>query len=81
MLSVQPLKKPENDIESVSVDQSLEQRPSKNDDHFNPSVRMVHIQKLSDGSCGFHLSRSKWDPYPWVRQILSTSCSVIDRWF
>lgn len=36
------------------------------DDHYNPSVRMLHIPKLENGSCGFHLSRSKWDPYPWV---------------
>lgn len=35
-------------------------------DHYNPSVREVNIPKLSNGSCGFHLSRSKWDPYPWV---------------
>lgn len=36
------------------------------DDHYHPSVRMLHIPKLENGSCGFHLSRSKWDPYPWV---------------
>lgn len=36
------------------------------DDHYNPSVRMVHVPKLENGSCGFNLSRSKWDPYPWV---------------
>lgn len=35
-------------------------------DHYNPSVREINIPKLSNGSCGFHLSRSKWDPYPWV---------------
>lgn len=36
------------------------------DDHYNPSVRVLSIPKLENGSCGFHLSRSKWDPYPWV---------------
>lgn len=36
------------------------------DDHYNPSVRILHIPKQTNGSCGFHLSRSKWDPYPWV---------------
>lgn len=36
-------------------------------DHFNPTVREVTIPKLANGACGFDLSRSKWDPYPWVR--------------
>ncbi|KAL1376898.1 hypothetical protein pipiens_004281 [Culex pipiens pipiens] len=40
-----------------------------NDDHYNPSVRILHIPKQPDGSCGFHLSRSKWDPYPWVSGV------------
>ncbi|XP_058812670.1 uncharacterized protein LOC131677100 isoform X1 [Topomyia yanbarensis] len=39
------------------------------DDHYNPSVRILHIPKQPDGSCGFHLSRSKWDPYPWVSGV------------
>lgn len=37
-----------------------------NSDHYNPSVRELNIPKLSNGACGFDLSRSKWDPYPWV---------------
>lgn len=37
-----------------------------NTDHYNPSVRELNIPKLSNGACGFDLSRSKWDPYPWV---------------
>lgn len=37
------------------------------------SVRMLHIPKLPNGSCGFHLSRSKWDPYPWVSRVDSES--------
>lgn len=41
-------------------------RPAENSDHYNPSVREVNIPKLANGSCGFDLSRSKWDPYPWV---------------
>ena len=37
-------------------------------DHYNPSVRLLQIKKTEhDGSCGFHLSRSRWDPYPWVK--------------
>lgn len=42
--------------------------PVEHSDHYNPSVREVNIPKLANGSCGFDLSRSKWDPYPWVIQ-------------
>lgn len=42
----------------------------RNDDHYHPSVRLVNVQKLENGACGFNLSRSKWDPYPWVSTIL-----------
>lgn len=41
-----------------------------NTDHYNPSVREVNIPKLPNGACGFDLSRSKWDPYPWVGSML-----------
>uniref|UniRef100_A0AAG5CSM6 PDZ domain-containing protein n=1 Tax=Anopheles atroparvus TaxID=41427 RepID=A0AAG5CSM6_ANOAO len=39
------------------------------DNHYDPSVRILHIPKQTDGSCGFHLTRSKWDPYPWVSGV------------
>lgn len=42
--------------------------PAEHLDHYNPSVREVNIPKFANGSCGFDLSRSKWDPYPWVMQ-------------
>lgn len=33
-------------------------------------VRSVELRRTSsDVSCGFHLSRSKWDPYPWVNRV------------
>lgn len=33
-------------------------------------LRSVEIKRTSpDVSCGFHLSRSKWDPYPWVSAV------------
>lgn len=36
-------------------------------DHSAPAVRLCEIiRPASGGSCGFHLSRTKWDPYPWV---------------
>jgi hypothetical protein len=44
-------------------------------EHYCPSVRIVHVAKTENGACGFHLTRSKWDPYPWV----SLSGRVIDK--
>ncbi|XP_031335594.1 uncharacterized protein LOC116165359 isoform X2 [Photinus pyralis] len=35
----------------------------------NPSVRVVEMERQSSQSCGFHLTRSKWDPYPWVSKV------------
>lgn len=34
-------------------------------------VHFVQLARPSDGSCGFHLTRSKWDPYPWVHIFIS----------
>ncbi|XP_075146193.1 uncharacterized protein LOC142220753 isoform X2 [Haematobia irritans] len=39
------------------------------DDHYESSVRLLHIDKTPNGSCGFHLTRTKWDPYPWVSGV------------
>ncbi|XP_065366325.1 uncharacterized protein LOC135959177 [Calliphora vicina] len=38
-------------------------------DHYESSVRFVEIDKSPNGACGFHLTRSKWDPYPWVSAV------------
>lgn len=39
-------------------------------DHYSPSVRIVNITKSSEVSgFGFLLSRSKWDPYPYISKI------------
>lgn len=40
-------------------------------DHYAPSVRVVYVNKHGDGNngFGFHLSRSKWDPYPYVSSV------------
>lgn len=42
-----------------------------NSDHYSPSVRVVHVSKPVDttNGFGFHLSRSKWDPYPYISRI------------
>lgn len=37
------------------------------EEHQNPEVRVCEVVRPSTGgSCGFHLTRTKWDPYPWV---------------
>lgn len=40
-------------------------------DHYAPSVRNVYVAKPIDtkSGFGFHLSRSKWDPYPYISRI------------
>lgn len=42
-----------------------------NSDHYSPSVRNVDISKPIDTTSGFgfHLSRSKWDPYPYISRV------------
>jgi S1-C subfamily serine protease len=38
--------------------------------HYSPSVRIVTVAKPTDVSgFGFLLSRSKWDPYPYISRI------------
>lgn len=40
-------------------------------DHYSPSVRNVYVTKPIETSngFGFHLSRSKWDPYPYISRV------------
>lgn len=58
----------ESNCETIVSNSNRETKASHNGntDHYNPSVRELNIPKLSNGACGFDLSRSKWDPYPWV---------------
>ncbi|CAO1433297.1 unnamed protein product [Diamesa serratosioi] len=55
-----------NDNQSITIEQN--QRAT---DHYAPSVRVVYVNKHGDGNngFGFHLSRSKWDPYPYVSSV------------
>uniref|UniRef100_A0A1A9W1N5 PDZ domain-containing protein n=1 Tax=Glossina brevipalpis TaxID=37001 RepID=A0A1A9W1N5_9MUSC len=39
------------------------------DHHSESFVRLLKIPKTPNGSCGFHLTRTKWDPYPWVSGV------------
>lgn len=54
-----------NGLTSEELNNSNQDKKEKLD-HYNPSIRQVNVQKLENGACGFNLSRSKWDPYPWV---------------
>lgn len=61
----------ENNCDTNTNGSSVNHRETRhvhqeNPDHYNPSVRELNIPKLPNGACGFDLSRSKWDPYPWV---------------
>lgn len=40
-------------------------------DHYSPSVRNVYVSKPIEATSGFgfHLSRSKWDPYPYISRV------------
>lgn len=40
-------------------------------DHYSPSVRNVYVSKPVESTTGFgfHLSRSKWDPYPYISRV------------
>ncbi|EFA11239.2 uncharacterized protein LOC662426 [Tribolium castaneum] len=38
------------------------------EDHYSPSVRLITLER-NGSNCGFHLTRSKWDPYPWVNSV------------
>lgn len=58
----------ENNGDQVTDMSTTNQRAS---DHYAPSVRVVYVNKHGDGNngFGFHLSRSKWDPYPYVSSV------------
>lgn len=38
------------------------------DDHYSPSLRVLEIAK-AEPNWGFRLTRSRWDPYPWVAAV------------
>lgn len=38
------------------------------EDHYNPYIRSIEIERNSS-QCGFHLTRGKWDPYPWISEV------------
>jgi len=46
---------------------------------LSPGKMVLKIQKVNAGSymhgksCGFHLTKSKWDPYPWVGYVENNS--------
>lgn len=57
-------------ISATSANDS--EKPKEDDltgseDYSESFVRLLKIPKTANGSCGFHLTRTKWDPYPWVK--------------
>ncbi|XP_063221114.1 uncharacterized protein LOC134530319 [Bacillus rossius redtenbacheri] len=43
--------------------------------HYSPSVRGCDVERSASASCGFHLSRTQWDPYPWVSGVEAGSAA------
>lgn len=37
------------------------------------TLENIKEAKLHGKSCGFHLTKSKWDPYPWVSHVEAES--------
>lgn len=42
---------------------------SVTEDEYQPSLRFCQVLRPNHGSYGFHLSRTQWDPYPWVSEV------------
>lgn len=49
--------------------------PDTKEEEFHPSLRLCHVERPCSGSCGFHLSRTQWDPYPWVSGVEAGSAA------
>lgn len=39
------------------------------------TLENVRETKLHGKNCGFHLTKSKWDPYPWVSYVEAESAA------
>ncbi|KAL1376897.1 hypothetical protein pipiens_004280 [Culex pipiens pipiens] len=57
----------EHDLKEASTVADIEE-----DDRL---LRSVFIPAEAGGSLGLHLSRTPWDPYPWVSGVLPGSCA------
>jgi hypothetical protein len=52
----------------------------ENANSLSPGKMILQMQKINNASsevhsksCGFHLSKSKWDPYPWIGYVENNS--------
>lgn len=54
-------------INQVGTATTTDEDPAS--EHSQPSVRVCKVDKSESGSCGFHLTRTKWDPYPWIAGV------------
>lgn len=56
-----------NNVGTTTTTTTTDQDPAS--EHSRPSVRICKVDKSESGSCGFHLTRTKWDPYPWIAGV------------
>lgn len=53
--------------------------PEEDADSFSPGKIVLKMRKINAASdvhgksCGFHLTKSKWDPYPWISYVEKNS--------
>lgn len=53
--------------------------PTEDVNSLPPGKMVLKMQKVNAASymngksCGFHLTKSKWDPYPWVGYVENNS--------
>lgn len=59
-----------NSFKANDKNRANEEECENDDDHYESSVRFITIDKSPNGACGFHLTRTKWDPYPWVLESI-----------
>ncbi|XP_075222939.1 uncharacterized protein LOC142325279 [Lycorma delicatula] len=60
----------------ILIRMMMDNKVSSEDD-YQPSLRVCTVTRPLEGSCGFHLSRTTWDPYPWVSEVESGSAAEI----
>lgn len=58
------------------------QQPQEEDGEGRPTLRLCRVPPPSagsgpSGSCGFHISRTQWDPYPWVSAVEAGSVAEL----
>ncbi|PSN56819.1 hypothetical protein C0J52_02701 [Blattella germanica] len=55
-------------LESFSSTDHRKQQDMQKEEE-EPTLRLCQVERKPGSSCGFHLSRTSWDPYPWVSGV------------